>query len=217
MTAASRVWPCVQCAGVFQPPLSPEIPHFLSPAAHLLLFAYISPLFFAYCQETLWAMVYIHQWNRNIAWRLVLVLYDPVFTRCSLRNEGATCKHQVQISFILLFCSFCSFVSNPFYFARPPGRRGLWVAATAKCPHFVRHSESDTPTGKTHKTQNVRFAKKQPDIQYCVSPQYLTHWLTWVWFLRKHWKSNIDALYSRGSKAIRKLVLADIEAVQPQI
>ena len=121
----------------------------------------------------------------------------------------------------VLFCYFvfCSFVSDPFYFARPPGWRGLWVAATAKCPHFVRHSESDTPTGKTHKTHNVRIAKKQPDIQakHYFSPQYLTHWLTWVWFLRKHWKSNIDALYSRGSKAIRKLVLADIEAVQPQI
>ena len=120
MTAASRVWPGVQCAGVFQPPLSPEIPHFLSPAAHLLLFAYISPLFFAYCQETLWAMVYIHQWNRNIAWRLVLVLYDPVFTRCSLRNEGATCKHQVQISFILLFCFFVLLSATPFIL---PGRQ----------------------------------------------------------------------------------------------
>ena len=119
MTAASRVWPGVQCAGVFQP-LSPEIPHFLSPAAHLLLFAYISPLFFAYCQETLSVMVYVHQWNRNIAWRLVLVLYDPVFTRCSLRNEGATCKHQVQISFILLFCFFVLLSATPFIL---PGRQ----------------------------------------------------------------------------------------------
>ena len=80
-------------------------------------------------------MVYIHQWNRNIAWRLVLVLYDPVFTRCSLRNEGATCKHQVQISFILLFC-FLFFCQQPLLFCQAARLEGVMGGGDSQMSTF---------------------------------------------------------------------------------
>ena len=91
--------------------------------------------FFLHIVRTLWVMVSIHQWNRNIAWRLVLVLYDPVFTRCSLINEGATCKHQVQISFILLFC-FLFFCQQPLLFCQAARLEGVMGGGDSQMSTF---------------------------------------------------------------------------------